>query len=165
MLHLKKAIRRHFELVQRRRADDLLTTSTALSSTPRSRSTTTTTAADRGQTHQANTASGTSSSSVVARTHRHRHKSHQSSSERKAFRKSSPDRSLENENSKRPNRDIAPVVKNERISWRFVWRTYWLDLDGIRLTNDDKCVREYGVINHSVLRFVKKRVRDRSLKG
>lgn len=50
------------------------------------------------------------------------------------------------------------------LSWRYIWRTYVLDLDGIQLSDDARLLLYYGVRNKSSLKFVKKtkhhRLRD-----
>lgn len=167
VLHLKKAIRRHYELVQRRRVVD---PPTPPPTAPSAASTATT---DRDHRNTNNNDDDRRSSSSNRRAHRHHHhhtKSAQSSSDRSSSRQSyDRSRAPLNATSDRSNRDIAPPdfddTRSSRISWRFVWRKHWLDLDGVRLVDDNKYVRDYGVINNSVLRFVqKRRVSGRSIK-
>lgn len=43
-----------------------------------------------------------------------------------------------------------------KISWRYIWRTYYLEFDGDPLTDDRQILAHYGIRNKSVLRFVKK---------
>lgn len=46
------------------------------------------------------------------------------------------------------------------ISWRYIWRTYYLDYHGVRLTDDNKLLDNYGIGNKSVLKFVKNTKRN-----
>lgn len=43
-----------------------------------------------------------------------------------------------------------------KISWKYVWRTYYLKHDGAVLTDDSKLVDFYGVQNKSELSFTKR---------
>lgn len=53
----------------------------------------------------------------------------------------------------------------KRISWRYIWKTYWLCFDREKLTNDNCKLLEYGIRNKSTLTFLKKRrERQRILK-
>lgn len=54
-----------------------------------------------------------------------------------------------------------PIVSN--ISWKYIWRTYFLQSDTETLTDDEKTLRDYDICNKSVLRFVKKIKIDRKL--
>lgn len=49
------------------------------------------------------------------------------------------------------------------ISWKHIWRTYYLQNDTDPLIDDGRLVREYGVSNKSVLNFVKKIKIDRRM--
>ncbi|XP_028405840.1 U11/U12 small nuclear ribonucleoprotein 25 kDa protein-like [Dendronephthya gigantea] len=42
------------------------------------------------------------------------------------------------------------------ISWRHVWRTYWLVHDGEKLTDNEKTIKEYGIKNKAVVTFGKR---------
>lgn len=75
---------------------------------------------------------------------------------------------------KRRRRKVAGKSRNHRnkddgivcqpISWRYIWRTYVLDLDGVQLSDDARLLHYYGVRNKSSLKFVKRakshRLRD-----
>lgn len=49
-----------------------------------------------------------------------------------------------------------------KVSWKYIWRTFWLQntVNGKILKNDKELVSNYGVVNRSKLRFVK-RLKDR----
>lgn len=42
------------------------------------------------------------------------------------------------------------------VSWRYTWRTYWLYFDGLKLSEDNKELRDYGIRNRAELIFLKK---------
>ncbi|KAG8196745.1 hypothetical protein JTE90_014478 [Oedothorax gibbosus] len=42
------------------------------------------------------------------------------------------------------------------ISWRYIWKTYWLYHGGQKLTVDDKPLKDYFIENNSELSFVKR---------
>ncbi|XP_049887170.1 U11/U12 small nuclear ribonucleoprotein 25 kDa protein-like [Pectinophora gossypiella] len=44
-----------------------------------------------------------------------------------------------------------------KISWRYIWRTYDLNFDGIILDNDNSNIDDYGVSNKVVLTFKKRK--------
>lgn len=44
----------------------------------------------------------------------------------------------------------------KKISWRFVWRGYWLSYAGEKLTDDRKRLKEYGIQNRAEVSFVKR---------
>uniref|UniRef100_A0A0B6ZQE8 Ubiquitin-like domain-containing protein n=1 Tax=Arion vulgaris TaxID=1028688 RepID=A0A0B6ZQE8_9EUPU len=46
-----------------------------------------------------------------------------------------------------------------RISWRYIWKRYWLNFNGDKLTDDNKKLKSYGVRNRDFVTFVK-RLRD-----
>lgn len=48
------------------------------------------------------------------------------------------------------------IFNSTKISWRWLWRTYFLDFDGCKLTDDKQLLSDYGIVNKSVLKFVKK---------
>jgi len=45
---------------------------------------------------------------------------------------------------------------NPHISWRYVWRSYWLCYAGTRLTDDNKKLRDYNIRNKDQVVFVKR---------
>ncbi|CAI8048228.1 U11/U12 small nuclear ribonucleoprotein 25 kDa protein [Geodia barretti] len=45
------------------------------------------------------------------------------------------------------------------VSWSYVWKTYWLACGQVRLEDKSARLTDYGVTNHSELRFVKKQKR------
>lgn len=49
------------------------------------------------------------------------------------------------------------------ISWKYIWRTYYLQNETNVLNNDEKPLRDYGVRNKTVLNFVKKIKIDRRM--
>ncbi|XP_013784342.1 U11/U12 small nuclear ribonucleoprotein 25 kDa protein-like [Limulus polyphemus] len=42
------------------------------------------------------------------------------------------------------------------LSWRYVWKTYWLYFNGQKLTQDTKLLKEYGITNNSMVTFIKR---------
>ncbi|GFY67679.1 hypothetical protein TNIN_229471 [Trichonephila inaurata madagascariensis] len=42
------------------------------------------------------------------------------------------------------------------LSWRYIWKTYWLHYAGQKLTKNDKPLKEYGIENNSELTFIKR---------
>ncbi|XP_071950572.1 U11/U12 small nuclear ribonucleoprotein 25 kDa protein-like [Antedon mediterranea] len=42
------------------------------------------------------------------------------------------------------------------ISWRYIWRTYWLSFGGQNLTQDNKLIKDYGIKNKDPITFVKR---------
>lgn len=42
------------------------------------------------------------------------------------------------------------------ISWRYIWRRYWLYYNGEKLTDDNKRLKDYGIRNREEVTFVKK---------
>ncbi|XP_053328105.1 U11/U12 small nuclear ribonucleoprotein 25 kDa protein [Spea bombifrons] len=44
----------------------------------------------------------------------------------------------------------------QHISWKYIWRTYNLSFSGLKLENDNKSLREYGIKNRDEVVFVKK---------
>lgn len=44
-----------------------------------------------------------------------------------------------------------------RIQWKYIWRTYLLEFDGVRLVEDGKSLEEIEIRHESVLKFVKRR--------
>lgn len=47
-----------------------------------------------------------------------------------------------------------PIQKN--ISWKYIWRTHYLQSDTDVLVDDERTLREYNIRNKTVLKFVKK---------
>ncbi|KAI8515518.1 U11/U12 small nuclear ribonucleoprotein [Branchiostoma belcheri] len=43
-----------------------------------------------------------------------------------------------------------------QISWRYIWRTYWLTFDGEKLSQNNKKLKDYGIRNRAELRFMKR---------
>ncbi|CAH1238150.1 SNRNP25 [Branchiostoma lanceolatum] len=43
-----------------------------------------------------------------------------------------------------------------QISWRYIWRTYWLSFDGEKLSQNNKKLKDYGIRNRAELRFIKR---------
>lgn len=46
------------------------------------------------------------------------------------------------------------------LSWKYVWKTYWLGFEGELLKEDTALLRDFGIRNNSQLTFVK-RLRER----
>ena len=42
------------------------------------------------------------------------------------------------------------------LSWKYIWRTYWLFFNGQKLKEDRLTVRSYGIANHDHVTFIKK---------
>uniref|UniRef100_A0A224Z789 U11/U12 small nuclear ribonucleoprotein 25 kDa protein n=1 Tax=Rhipicephalus zambeziensis TaxID=60191 RepID=A0A224Z789_9ACAR len=42
------------------------------------------------------------------------------------------------------------------LSWKYVWKTYWLSFDGELLKEDKALLRDFGIRNNSQLTFVKR---------
>lgn len=49
------------------------------------------------------------------------------------------------------------------ISWKYIWRTYYLQNDTDALIDDEKTLRDYDIRNKTVLNFVKKIKIDRRM--
>ncbi|XP_029641128.1 U11/U12 small nuclear ribonucleoprotein 25 kDa protein [Octopus sinensis] len=41
----------------------------------------------------------------------------------------------------------------EHISWRYIWKRYWLYFDGQKLSDDSKPLKEYGIRNKADVTF------------
>uniref|UniRef100_T1IHP2 SNRNP25 ubiquitin-like domain-containing protein n=1 Tax=Strigamia maritima TaxID=126957 RepID=T1IHP2_STRMM len=41
------------------------------------------------------------------------------------------------------------------ISWKYIWRTFWLYFDGQKLMEDKKKLKEYGIHNRAEVTFIK----------
>lgn len=48
------------------------------------------------------------------------------------------------------------AVHNVNISWKYIWRTYYLRYNGIALIDDEKLLSEYDIRSKAILDFVKK---------
>lgn len=48
-----------------------------------------------------------------------------------------------------------------KISWKYIWKTYWLTFNGIPLKDNDEFLSSLGIKNKSHLSFVK-RLRDKN---
>nr|XP_039266088.1 U11/U12 small nuclear ribonucleoprotein 25 kDa protein-like [Styela clava] len=44
----------------------------------------------------------------------------------------------------------------KHISWKYVWRTYWLYFDGQKLRNDKDKLKTYGIRNNDTVCFIKR---------
>ncbi|KAL1425250.1 hypothetical protein MTO96_019400 [Rhipicephalus appendiculatus] len=42
------------------------------------------------------------------------------------------------------------------LSWKYVWKTFWLSFDGELLKDDKALLRDFGIRNNSQLTFVKR---------
>lgn len=42
------------------------------------------------------------------------------------------------------------------LSWRYLWKRYWLYFDGQKLTDDNKKLKEYGISNRAEVTYVKR---------
>ena len=42
------------------------------------------------------------------------------------------------------------------VSWKYVWRAYWLVFDGQKLNENNKLLKEFGVRNRDEVTFVKR---------
>lgn len=51
-------------------------------------------------------------------------------------------------------RDTSRPQKH--ISWKYIWRTYWLHFDGQKLTDDRKLIKDYGIRNRDEVKFIKR---------
>lgn len=54
------------------------------------------------------------------------------------------------------------TLKQERengtlhISWKYVWKSYWLYFNGEKLTKDNRPLKEYGIRNKDEVTFIKR---------
>ncbi|NWU94507.1 SNR25 protein, partial [Upupa epops] len=44
----------------------------------------------------------------------------------------------------------------QHLSWKYIWRTYYLTFGGEKLADDRKKLREYGIRNRDEVTFIKK---------
>ena len=42
------------------------------------------------------------------------------------------------------------------LSWRYLWKRYWLYYDGEKLTDDKKLLKDYGIRNKEEVTFIKR---------
>lgn len=42
------------------------------------------------------------------------------------------------------------------LSWRYIWKTYWLYFQGQKLDQDHKYLKDYGITNHKTVTFLKR---------
>ncbi|XP_071854317.1 U11/U12 small nuclear ribonucleoprotein 25 kDa protein-like isoform X1 [Apostichopus japonicus] len=45
---------------------------------------------------------------------------------------------------------------SKKVSWRYIWRTYWLSYSGEKLASDKKRLKDYGVQNRAEVSYVKR---------
>ncbi|KAJ8683027.1 hypothetical protein QAD02_018819 [Eretmocerus hayati] len=45
----------------------------------------------------------------------------------------------------------------KKISWKHVWKRHYLSFDGVKLTDDNDKIHEYGIRNKATIKYVKKR--------
>lgn len=50
----------------------------------------------------------------------------------------------------------ARISGIRHISWRYVWRSYWLYFNGQKLTDDKKPIKEYGIGSRDEITFIKR---------
>nr|XP_018909107.1 PREDICTED: U11/U12 small nuclear ribonucleoprotein 25 kDa protein-like [Bemisia tabaci] len=43
-----------------------------------------------------------------------------------------------------------------KVSWRYIWRTYSLSFNGVKLNDDRAQLHKLGIVHHSTVKFVKK---------
>uniref|UniRef100_A0A8D8PNB8 U11/U12 small nuclear ribonucleoprotein 25 kDa protein n=1 Tax=Cacopsylla melanoneura TaxID=428564 RepID=A0A8D8PNB8_9HEMI len=58
------------------------------------------------------------------------------------------------------NLQLKRTGLGKQISWKYVWKAYWLSFDGIKLTNDNLLLSEIGLESQSEITFVK-RLKDK----
>lgn len=66
-------------------------------------------------------------------------------------------------NERRSNRPHSHEPLASNISWKYIWRTYYLQSETAStvLSDDDRTLSEYDILNKTVLKFVKKIKIDR----
>lgn len=68
-----------------------------------------------------------------------------------------PDNDKSKHSSSRQRHHTEPIaVHNVNISWKYIWRTYYLRHNGIALIDDEKLLSEYDIRSKAALDFVKK---------
>lgn len=60
------------------------------------------------------------------------------------------------QNTHQSTNKIYTAEKITKISWRYIWRTYFLEFNGIILDDDNQLLSHYNIRNKSVLGFVKR---------
>ena len=53
---------------------------------------------------------------------------------------------------------------NKKISWKHVWKKYYLAFDDLRLDNDLEEIESYGLCNKATIRYVKRKRLKNKLK-
>ncbi|XP_065063600.1 U11/U12 small nuclear ribonucleoprotein 25 kDa protein-like [Rhopilema esculentum] len=51
---------------------------------------------------------------------------------------------------------IERETGQKHISWRYIWKTYWLLHNGEKLIDEKKPIREYGISDNANLSFIKR---------
>lgn len=75
--------------------------------------------------------------------------------QRRQAKRADNDRSKHSSSRQRHHTDRI-VAHNVNISWKYIWRTYYLRYNGIALIDDEKLLSEYDIRSKAVLDFVKK---------
>jgi U11/U12 small nuclear ribonucleoprotein SNRNP25 len=55
---------------------------------------------------------------------------------------------------------LRDTGRDRSISWRYVWKTYWLSYEGDKLKDDNALLINLGIVNKASVNFVK-RYRDK----
>jgi U11/U12 small nuclear ribonucleoprotein SNRNP25 len=42
------------------------------------------------------------------------------------------------------------------ISWRHIWKRYWLQFENQKLTDDKKLIKDYGISNKDEVKFIRR---------
>ncbi|XP_074656716.1 U11/U12 small nuclear ribonucleoprotein 25 kDa protein-like [Tubulanus polymorphus] len=50
----------------------------------------------------------------------------------------------------------SEIRRPKHISWRYIWRTYYLYYEGTKLENDRKKLKDYGIKNRDEVTFIKR---------
>lgn len=66
--------------------------------------------------------------------------------------KKAVERTFNLQNKRRPESAFRDV----RISWRYVWKSFWLYFEGQKLTENKAKLKDYGVRNNSEITFIKR---------
>lgn len=72
-------------------------------------------------------------------------------------------RMSETNNDSKPHEWRKSGETNPNISWKYIWRTYYLQNGKDALTDDEQTLRDYDIRNKTVLNFVKKIKIDRRM--
>lgn len=132
VLDLKKAIKRDYELNQKRLAN-------------REQRSNNINSGGSGSSGPSNSSKPPKRESSKEHRHRHRHHNHHQQDLQQQ-------QDLQNSSSIK----YHAGHKLTKISWHYIWRTYYLECDGEPLTDDSQLLSHYGVRNKSNLRFMKK---------